>query len=92
MQVPGKQILRSGTSVGAQFREGLRAKSNADLISKLEGCLPELEEIQYWMELLKDLPIVDAKSLEPLYKESEELIPTFVTIGKNLKRKNTHHS
>ena len=51
-QVIGKQVLCSGTSVGAQFLEGLRSKSKADLISKLEGCLQELEETQYWLELL----------------------------------------
>ena len=43
-QVLGKQILRSGTSVGAQYREACRAKSNADFISKLEGALQELDE------------------------------------------------
>ena len=50
-QILGKQVLRSGTSVGAQYREGQRAKSNADLISKLEGALQELEETGYWLEL-----------------------------------------
>ncbi len=47
-QVLGKQILRSGTSVGAQYREGVRAKSDADFINKLEGSLQELEETSYW--------------------------------------------
>jgi four helix bundle protein len=51
-QIMGRQLLRSGTSVGAQYREGSRAKSNADFISKMEGSLQELEESEYWLELL----------------------------------------
>ncbi|MCX6641301.1 MAG: four helix bundle protein [bacterium] len=84
-EVLGKQIFRSGTSVGAQFREGVRSKSKADLINKLEGCLQELEETQYWLELLIDAEIIDKKRLEPLYQESDELISIFVTIVKKLK-------
>ncbi len=53
-QVLGKQVLRSGTSVGAHYREACRAKSNADFISKIEGGLQELEETVYWLELLAD--------------------------------------
>src|ERR1700750_3072450 len=47
-----RQLLRSGTSVGAQYREGCRARSNAEFISKLEGALQELDESGYWVELL----------------------------------------
>ena len=50
--VLGRQILRSGTSPGAQYREAQRAKSTADFISKIEGALQELEETAYWLELL----------------------------------------
>ena len=51
-QIIGRQLLRSGTSVGAQYCEATRAKSDADFISKIEGSLQELEETQYWLELL----------------------------------------
>ena len=51
-QVIGKQVLRSGTSVGAHYREAQRAKSDADFISKIEGGLQELDETAYWLELL----------------------------------------
>lgn len=51
-QVIGKQILRSGTSVGAHYHEGIRSRSKAEFISKLEGGLQELEETVYWMELI----------------------------------------
>lgn len=51
-QIIGRQLLRSGTSVGAQYREAARAKSDADFISKIEGSLQELEKTKYWLELL----------------------------------------
>ena len=57
-QVLGKQILRSGTSVGAHYREACRAKSDADFISKIEGALQELDETLYWLELLGAAKIV----------------------------------
>ena len=53
-QVLGKQVLRSGTSVGTQYREAQRAKSDADFINKVEGSLQELDETAYWLELLKE--------------------------------------
>ncbi|HXG12156.1 MAG TPA: four helix bundle protein [Gemmataceae bacterium] len=56
-QVLGKQLLRSGTSVGAHYREAMRSRSNAEFISKLEGGLQELEETAYWLELLGDTGI-----------------------------------
>ena len=84
-QIIGKQILRCGTSVGAQFREGIRAKSKPDLVSKLEGSLQELEETQYWLELLIESKIIKYELLYPLYQETEELIAIFVTIVKKIK-------
>ena len=48
-QVIGKQILRSGTSVGAHYREAFRSRSDAEFISKLEGGLQELDETEYWL-------------------------------------------
>lgn len=53
-QVIGKQLLRSGTSVGAHYREGLRARSSQEFTSKLEGGLQELEETLYWLELIDE--------------------------------------
>ncbi len=51
-QVIGKQGLRSGTSVGANYREGYRAKSDADIVNKFKTALQELDETDYWLELL----------------------------------------
>lgn len=86
-QVIGKQVLRSGTSVGAQYREAQRAKSDADFINKVEGSLQELDETSYWLELLKDSGIVSCEELTPLLKETDELIAIFVTIVKKVKSK-----
>ncbi len=86
-QVIGKQVLRSGTSVGAQYREAQRAKSDADFINKVEGSLQELDESGYWLELLKDSGILSAEKLNPLLKETDELTAIFVTIVKKVKNK-----
>jgi four helix bundle protein len=84
-QVLGKQLLRSGTSVGAQYRESQHAKSDADFISKIEGSLQELEETAYWLELLSELGIFDEKKFQPIYNETRELIAIFVSIAKKVK-------
>ena len=86
-QVMGRQVLRAGTSVGAQYREARRAKSNADLISKIEGALQELDETAYWLELLEETNILSADRLKPLRDESNELIAIFVAIVKKVKRR-----
>ncbi len=86
-QVIDKQLLRSGTSVGAHYREARRAKSDADFISKMEGGLQELDEIGYWLELLKEADIVKPQLLQPLLNEVEELIAIFVTMIKKVKSK-----
>jgi four helix bundle protein len=85
--VLGYQLLRSGTSPGAQYREAQRAKSDADFISKLEGALQELDETQYWLELLGQAGIVKAKRLESLHHEANELIAILVTIVRGVKRR-----
>ena len=84
-QVIGKQVLRSGTSVGAHYREAQRAKSDADFISKIEGGLQELDETAYWLELLVEAGIVPAEKLPPLLTETDELIAIFVTIVTKVK-------
>lgn len=88
-QVIGKQLLRSGTSVGAQYREAQRAKSDADFINKIEGSLQELDETGYWLELLKDSGIFSAEKLTSLLKETDELTAILVTIVKKVKNRRT---
>lgn len=84
-QVIGKQILRSGTSVGAHVREGKRSRSDAEMISKVEGALQELEETMYWIELLGESDIVKAELLADLTNEADELTAILVTSAKTLK-------
>lgn len=79
-QVIGKQVLRSGTSVGAHYREAYRAKSDADFINKMEGGLQELDETGYWLELLVESGFIQAEKLESLMQETSELTAIFVSI------------
>ncbi len=78
-QVPGRQILKSGTSVGAHYREATRARSTAEFVSKMEGGLQELEETAYWLELLAEGGIVTQGQLQDLHRETDELIAIFVS-------------
>jgi four helix bundle protein len=84
-QVVGKQVLRSGTSVGANYREAYRARSKPEFIAKCGDSLRELEETAYWLELLIDGKIVASEKLRNLRQECGELIAIFVTILKRSK-------
>src|SRR6266498_2063405 len=65
-QVLGKQVLRSSTSVGANYREGSRGRSKAEFISKIGDCLKEIEETEYWLELLVDSGCVPSANMADL--------------------------
>src|SRR6516164_11833831 len=84
-QVLGKQLLRSGMSVGANYREEYRGRSKAEFIAKCGDSLRELEETAYWLELLVEGKIVPAETLASLQQECDELIAIFVTILKRSK-------
>lgn len=84
-QVIGKQMLRSGTSVGAHYAEASRSRSNAEFISKIEVGLQEIEETRYWLELLIESQLVAQNKLNPLQQEANELTAILVTIVKNVK-------
>jgi len=85
-QVLGKQLLRSGTSVGAHYREATRARSPAEFVSKIEGGLQELEETVYWLELLIDASLINESRLCELLREAEELMSIFVSSAKTAKK------
>jgi four helix bundle protein len=85
--VLGRQVLRAGTSVGAHCREGYRSRSKAELISKLEVALQELDETTYWFELLKESGAVKPERLTALEKEADEIIRVMVTAVRTMKRK-----
>jgi four helix bundle protein len=84
-QVLGRQLLRSGTSVGAHYREACRAKSNADFISKIESALQELDESTYWLELVEEAHIARSPQVQPLKNEANELIAIFVSVVRLVK-------
>jgi four helix bundle protein len=84
-QVLGKQILRSGTSVGANYREAYRGRSKAEFVAKCGDSLRELEETAYWLELLVDGKMVSSEKLSGVRQECDELIAIFVTILKRSK-------
>lgn len=82
----GKQLLRSGTSVGANYREACRARSDAEFIAILGICLKELEETVYWLELLGESDIVRQSILSPLLDETDQLLAIFTSIVKAKKQ------
>lgn len=71
--VIGKQILRSATSIGANYRSACKARSKADFISKITIVEEEADETQYWLELLAESGLVEPKSVADLLKEAKEL-------------------
>ena len=81
-QVIGKQLLRSGTSVGANYREAYRGRSKAEFVSKCGDCLREIEETAYWLDLLAEANLVAPDRLQTIRKECRELVAIFVTIVK----------
>lgn len=86
--VMSKQILRCGTSVGANVRESLHAQSTADFISKLNIALKEAEETLYWQELLHATEYIDTRMFESLNNDTKQVIGTLVKIIKSTKDNN----
>jgi four helix bundle protein len=86
-QTLGKQVLRSGTSAGAHYREAVRSRSDAEYISKVEGALQELEETGYWLELLTDAGVCQSSSVAALRAEADELTAMLVACAKKAKRR-----
>src|ERR1700730_6719083 len=84
-RVLGKQVLRSGTSIGANFREAHRARSKAEFVAKVGDCLKELDETSYWLELLLESKIVPAAKLSALQDERQQLLAILTTISKKSK-------
>jgi four helix bundle protein len=82
--VIGKQVLKSGTSVGSNFREAHRARSDAEFISKVGDCLKELDETSYWLELLVESELMPAARLSRLLDECNQLLAILTTISKKV--------
>ncbi|KPL11660.1 four helix bundle protein [candidate division BRC1 bacterium SM23_51] len=85
-EVLGRQLLRSGTSVGANYRAACRAKSQADFVAKMGIVEEEADEALYWMELLVEAGIVKAQKLESLMKETDEILSITVASIKTARK------
>ena len=84
--VIGRQLLRSGTSIGANYRAACRGKSKADVISKLAIVEEEADETIYWMELLIESKIVYTSRIDALIRETNEILAMVVASIKTLRR------
>jgi four helix bundle protein len=83
----GDQLFRSAASVGANYRAACRARAKAEFISKLAIVEEEADETLYWLELIKEMKIIDEPSIDPLMKECDELIAIIVASIKTVKNK-----
>ncbi|HZH85516.1 MAG TPA: four helix bundle protein [Phototrophicaceae bacterium] len=86
--VISRQIVRSGTSVGANYRAACRARSKADFVLKIGVVEEEADETQYWLELLLAARIGDTKPIEALLAEANELVAIFTATGRTAKLRN----
>ena len=87
-----KQILKSGTSIGALIREAEYAQSDADFINKCSISLKEANETAYWLSLLKDTDYIEEKLYESLFSDCDEIISMLVSTIKTMKNKKTLNS
>jgi four helix bundle protein len=83
--VLGRQLLRAGTSVGANYRAACRAKSTADFVNKLKIVEEECDESLYWMELLVESGLIRLSRLELLMQEGDQLLAIFVSAIKTIR-------
>jgi four helix bundle protein len=83
--VLSKQILRCGTSIGANVKEAMRGQSKPDFYSKLNIALKEASETEYWLELLHESNIIDDAVFESIYFDCQEIIKILVSITKTQK-------
>jgi four helix bundle protein len=84
--VLGRQLLRSGTSIGANYREANRAQSHADFINKIGIVEKETSETQYWLELCQESNIMSTEEFQFFQSEIKELLAIFTSIGKTAKQ------
>ena len=86
-KVIGNQLLRSGTSVGANYRAACRARSKTEFIAKLGVVAEEADECAFWLELIMEGQLLKLRLIESLYQETKELIAIFTTTLKSAKSK-----
>ncbi|HVZ95399.1 MAG TPA: four helix bundle protein [Chitinophagaceae bacterium] len=79
-----KQVIRSAGSVGANYRATKRAKSTNDFINKLKIIIEEADESLYWLEVIRDIPLLNNEKVNPLIQEANELVAIFVSALKTM--------
>jgi len=79
------QITKSGTSIGANYREANRSRSKADFRNKIKICESEASETAYWLEVIEHLKWENSKKIRPIMSEANEILAIFTSIGKKLK-------
>ncbi len=84
----GNQIIRSGTSVAANYRAACRARSNADFISKITIVEEECDETLFWLELMAEANLIKKEKLQDMLKEADELTAIFTASGKTARQNN----
>ena len=87
LRILGRQVIRSATSVAANYREASRARSTREFTAKIGLCSQELDETQLWVELLRDECQISAAVIDPIWEEADQLIRIFVTMSKNTKNR-----
>jgi len=87
VQIIGKQLLRSSTSMAANYRAACRARSNAEYYSKISIVIEETDETMFWLEVLWEANIIKKELLQNLYKENEEILKIMVVSRKNSEKK-----
>ena len=83
--VMSKQVLRSGTSVGANVKEAIRGQSKSDFYAKMNIALKEISETEYWLELLHESGYIEIKNYESIYEDCQAIIKILVSITKTQK-------
>ncbi len=83
----GNQIIRSGTSVGANYRAACRARSNKDFISKITIVEEECDETLFWLELIDESNLLESDELQKLLKEADELTAIFTASGRTARKR-----
>lgn len=87
--VLSKQLLRSGTSIGANVKEAVRGQSKPDFISKMSIALKEAAETEYWLELLYETDYLDETQFQSIYTDNQELLKILTSIVKSSKERRT---
>ena len=85
-QIIGKQLLRSGTSIGANYREANRAESRNDFVHKVGVAEKEAAETIYWLEICRDIKLGAEKQISALLDEADQLLAILLTIGRKAKK------